>query len=216
MGTYRKVFNEVRLTSYDDVRKTIDNVEQISTLFKVNQKRYHFHFSFGDNECTTESITDFVETAYGRSDFRLISMQMMYFLPENQHFAINYLCGIQISATSNTLLEKIVNLINLEINQIDRKNNGYLQTSASTSTTSSGNVLPTNTTVVQGNGNYIVTGDGSINYTVAKNESQSPKTKKSFVNHPLFIGIVSAVVAGMILMFSFWEKIVSWIENLFM
>ena len=216
MGTYRKVYNEVKLTSYDDVRKMIDNVERMSALFEVTKKNYNFNFSCGDNQCTTDSIADFVEIAYGRGDFRLISMQMMYFLPESQYFSINYLCGLHISATSNALLEKIVNLINLDIIQSDKKSAGHLQIPTGTSATSSGNVLPTNTTVVQGNGNYIVTGNGSINHTEEKTEDPKRfETKKSLINHPLFIGIVSAVVAGFILAFSFWNKIVLWIENLF-
>lgn len=165
MAKYRKVFDKVKLTSYDDVRIMVDNVEKVSTFFDIIKKSFHLSFSCGDSQCVTESITDFIENAYGRDGFRLISMQMMYFLPDNQFFSINYLCGLSISATSNMLLEKIMNLINLDIIQSTEKNDSFLKTSASTSAPSLGNVLPNNTTVVQGNGNYIVTGNGSINHT---------------------------------------------------
>lgn len=45
--------------------------------------------------------------------------------------------------------------------------------------------------------------------------TSSPPEKRSFWNnHPLLVGIVGAVVAGVILMFSFWESIVAFIEGL--
>lgn len=46
------------------------------------------------------------------------------------------------------------------------------------------------------------------------NTSNPPEKKRFWNNHPLLVGIVGAVVAGVILMFSFWESIVAFIEGL--
>ena len=62
-------------------------------------------------------------------------------------------------------------------------------------------------------------GDGNkINKSVIGSDVDisNPAEKKSFWNnHPLLVGIVGAVVAGLILMFSFWGNIVTFIEGLF-
>lgn len=47
-------------------------------------------------------------------------------------------------------------------------------------------------------------------------DASSPAERKNFWNnHPLLVGIIGAVVAGFILMFSFWGNIVEFIEGLF-
>ena len=55
------------------------------------------------------------------------------------------------------------------------------------------------------------------NSVVAENCSDGiiPKKKNFFQNHPFLIGILISVIAGFILMFSFWEKIRLFIEGLF-
>lgn len=46
-----------------------------------------------------------------------------------------------------------------------------------------------------------------------KNESEQ---KESFVNkHPIFIAISCSIVASVIMMFSFWDKVSQFIKNLF-
>lgn len=62
-----------------------------------------------------------------------------------------------------------------------------------------------------GNGNKI---NSSI---IGSNiEVSNPPEKKSFWNnHPLLVGIVGGVIAGVLLMFGFWEEIVELIEGLF-
>ena len=69
------------------------------------------------------------------------------------------------------------------------------------------------------NDNSVKFGDGTkiTKSTIAgKIDQQPPETQKSFVEkHPIIINIIVSVVAGLILMFSFWEKIVTWIEGIF-
>ena len=61
-----------------------------------------------------------------------------------------------------------------------------------------------------GNGNKIC--DSTIASLVQ--EAASPK-KTFWEKHPILTGVIGAVIAGAILMFSFWEKIVAFIEGVF-
>lgn len=61
-----------------------------------------------------------------------------------------------------------------------------------------------------GNGNIIC--DSTIAGMV--NKEDSPK-KTFWEKHPILTGVIVAVIAGFILMFSFWEKIVTFIEGIF-
>ena len=45
-------------------------------------------------------------------------------------------------------------------------------------------------------------------------EAVSPK-KTFWEKHPLLLGVIGAVIAGVILTFSFWGKIVAFIEGVF-
>lgn len=61
-----------------------------------------------------------------------------------------------------------------------------------------------------GNGNTIC--DSTIASLVQ--EAVSPK-KTFWKKHPLLLGVIGAVIAGVILTFSFWGKIVAFIEGVF-
>lgn len=68
----------------------------------------------------------------------------------------------------------------------------------------------TNNSVQIGDGNKIK------NSTIAGSVQNQPNDRHSFFeSHPLLTGVLSAVVAGIILMFTFWNDIVKWIEGLF-
>ena len=61
-----------------------------------------------------------------------------------------------------------------------------------------------------GNGNKI---KGS---TVAgKIENNTPEKKSLFADHPVLSAVIAGVIVAFIMMFSFWDKLVSWIEGLF-
>lgn len=61
-----------------------------------------------------------------------------------------------------------------------------------------------------GNGNKIC--DSTIASLIQ--ETASPK-KIFWEKHPILTGVIGAVIAGAILMFSFWERIVTFIEGVF-
>lgn len=72
-----------------------------------------------------------------------------------------------------------------------------------------------NITVVHGNGNYIANEHSSINHDGHKKEDSEDKKGKFFQKHPVITGILGATVAGVLLMFKFWENLVKCIERLF-
>ena len=52
--------------------------------------------------------------------------------------------------------------------------------------------------------------------TIASLVQEAASPKKTFwEKHPILTGVIGAVIAGAILMFSFWEKIVAFIEGVF-
>lgn len=61
-------------------------------------------------------------------------------------------------------------------------------------------------------------GDGNkiCDSTIASLVKGTSSPKKTFwEKHPILTGVIGAVIAGAILMFSFWEKIVAFIEGVF-
>lgn len=68
----------------------------------------------------------------------------------------------------------------------------------------------TNNSVHIGNGNRIK------NTSITGSIQDSSNEKRSFFErHPLLTGILGAVAAGVILMFSFWQNFITWIEGAF-
>ena len=61
-------------------------------------------------------------------------------------------------------------------------------------------------------------GDGNKIYgsTIASLAQKPSSPKKTFwEEHPMLTGVIGAVIAGVILMFSFWGKIITFIEGVF-
>lgn len=64
--------------------------------------------------------------------------------------------------------------------------------------------------------NSIYIGDGNqIKNSAIGNKLENAKMERgSFFNkHPILTGVIVAVVGGVILMFSFWENLISWVEG---
>lgn len=52
--------------------------------------------------------------------------------------------------------------------------------------------------------------------TIASHVHKSDASPKTFwEKHPILVGVVGAVIAGVILMFSFWDKLIMFIEEVF-
>lgn len=57
-------------------------------------------------------------------------------------------------------------------------------------------------------------GDNNIIKNSIFNGDESKK-KKWVEKHPVFISIICSFLVGVILLFSFWQDIVSWLEGIF-
>lgn len=54
------------------------------------------------------------------------------------------------------------------------------------------------------------------NSTIAENIQVNQKEDKSFIgNHPVISSFLISLVAGLVLMFSFWNNFIEWMEGLF-
>ncbi len=53
------------------------------------------------------------------------------------------------------------------------------------------------------------------NSSIYENSSTSQNKKTFSERHPIFIGLMCSFVIGLLLMFSFWEEIVSFLERRF-
>lgn len=69
-----------------------------------------------------------------------------------------------------------------------------------------------NTNIISiGNGNKIK----NVNISNIQNTDPNKKGEHFFDKHPVITGIIVGVLSGLILMFSFWDKIINWIEGVF-
>lgn len=51
---------------------------------------------------------------------------------------------------------------------------------------------------------------------IGNQQENNPSSKKKFSErHPIFISVILSLITGFILLFSFWQDIVNWIEGLF-
>lgn len=53
-------------------------------------------------------------------------------------------------------------------------------------------------------------------YNSNNGSGKEPDNKKSFAEkHPVLISFIVSIIAGLIMLFSFWKDIVDWIESIF-
>lgn len=58
--------------------------------------------------------------------------------------------------------------------------------------------------------------DNNIRNSNIFENGTAPEVKKTFAEkHPIFIGLMCSFVIGLLLMFSFWENIIVFLEGLF-
>lgn len=65
-----------------------------------------------------------------------------------------------------------------------------------------------------GNNNTIK--NSNIAETMNGNATNPPNNKKNFYDkHPIICGFIISLVAGIVVLFSFWNNIINWIEGWF-
>lgn len=52
------------------------------------------------------------------------------------------------------------------------------------------------------------------NSTVAENITNPPKKERFNEKHPYITGFIISLLAGIVLLFSFWNNIITWIEGM--
>ena len=74
---------------------------------------------------------------------------------------------------------------------------------------------------IKNGGDYVsinIGDNNKIKKSVIAENSKVPEKKESkkwYEKHPIFIAIVAAVIAGIVLKFSLWDKLIQIIEHLF-
>lgn len=66
-----------------------------------------------------------------------------------------------------------------------------------------------------GNNNKIVSSNIAEKIENSSTNDSSSKKMGFFNKHPIISGFIISFLAGFILLFSFWEKIVMWVEGAF-
>lgn len=70
----------------------------------------------------------------------------------------------------------------------------------------------TDQSVTIGNGNKIK--GATIAGKIKKSSVNAPEKKSFFADHPLLVTIIGGVIVAFFMLFSFWDKLVDWIEGL--
>lgn len=52
-------------------------------------------------------------------------------------------------------------------------------------------------------------------YSLNGGDKDFRKKKKFHAGHPVLFSLLTSILGGIILLFSFWENLIKWIENLF-
>lgn len=71
----------------------------------------------------------------------------------------------------------------------------------------------TDHSVTIGSGNKIK--GSTIAGKIENSSVNTPEKKSFFADHPVLSAVIAGVIVAFIMMFSFWDKLVSWIEGLF-
>ncbi|RDY72599.1 hypothetical protein DXT76_01060 [Halobacillus trueperi] len=53
------------------------------------------------------------------------------------------------------------------------------------------------------------------NSKIGHGNSEPPQKKNWASRHPVITSLLSSFVVGFILLFSFWDKVITWVENFF-
>lgn len=55
--------------------------------------------------------------------------------------------------------------------------------------------------------------NSSIGHQYTSNEGNKEEKKKFHEKHPVLFNLLISLVGGLIVLFSFWENLIEWIEN---
>ena len=168
-----------------------------------------FNFSCGSFDYTATSMERFTELAYGENNFNLKALQFMGFLNDDEMVAINYLCGLSVSASSKVLLEDFISKLALG-KYFDNMGENNTANVGNSTINHQQNNIPNGNITVTGNGNTIINNNisGANNSIGNSNVTTEPKEgteHKSWLNTvkdtiignlgwTIFVTIVAAIL----------------------
>lgn len=96
------VTNKYGVDTFQDVKNTYDWIVTSVNELNVDVQDYHSHFLFyvGEIYCSTDGIEEFVQHAYGMSNFRFINFDIHFELKGNKSVFINTSPRKEVSITS--------------------------------------------------------------------------------------------------------------------
>lgn len=109
--------------SFQEIKNTYDWIVIAANKLQLSNLKIasHFLFNVGDIVCSTDGITEFIEHAYGSSNFKINSFQVYIYDENKLIISVSYLLNLSIRSSSKTDLEKFVTILNNT--SIDEKNN---------------------------------------------------------------------------------------------
>lgn len=165
----------IQKPTYQDVKQLYECFNNAFEQIAHRKMGLDFNFSCSSFDYTATSIERFTELAYGENNFKLNALQFMGFLNNGEIVAINYLCGLSVSASSKVLLEDFINKLELgkyfdNMGENNTTNVGNNTINHQQNNTSNGNIT------VTGNGNTIINNVSGTNNTIGNNNT--PVAKK--------------------------------------
>ncbi len=187
MSSYRKTVNDIKIASYEEVKELYLRVSTIADEMRKESAVLHFQFRCGDITYVAESIEDFTKDAYGATDFHLVSMQLMYFLPGKEQISMNYLSDVSVTASNKVLLEDLIKRLNITSKTNATHSKQQIQNSGG------------NTIIINGNGNVVANAGGVISGNDIENEQDvlQPEEKQSKIKD-FFSGVLQNIVSNIV------------------
>lgn len=157
--------------TFKETKRTYDWIEKAALKWGGEnvQIKSEFLFDLGDITCSAEGIKEFIETAYGASDYRLTSFNI-YFEDGSQRISLHYLHNLSIHTESKVELENFLSI--LEKTDLDEKTEtpqiNYIENQTNIDNPNGG-------TIIQGNNNVVATNNSKINLNSPRKESKFKK-----------------------------------------
>lgn len=99
--------------SFQEVKNTYDWIVIAANKLQLNNLRItsQFLFNIGDIACSTDGIAEFIEHAYGASNFKITSFQIYIYDGSKLVISASYLLSMRIRSSSKTDLEKFITIL---------------------------------------------------------------------------------------------------------
>ena len=191
--------------TFQSVKDTYDWI--VESLRKLNMPQKHFnaefHFSIGEMHCTTVGIDEFIQHAYGVSDFTFYELQISvdYYADTDVHVFITTSIlpqdELHINANDKVVLQNLVDIFN----RTDLNNNNSKPVTNQITINGGNNAIANNNstaTIVSDSKNVNVSNSNNCKGENAKKESKSRKVFNAIMTNLAsnFIWYILCALAG--------------------